>query len=209
MEIKSKPKYDNFNYSKMRKEINALCSTSILNCSEKRVAIDIGGHLGVASEFLSHCFEKVHTFEPLWYEHTIINLEHLTNVEVHPIGLGEKEKTEKIWIAEHNIGGSSMVPHPLRERKWMHKAKHKEVKVVPLDSFNFTNVDFMKIDVESYEYEVLKGAKNTIETNRPIIGIELLQSYQSNYKEIIKYIESFGYQPIEKLGEDVIFKPIK
>jgi FkbM family methyltransferase len=145
----------------------------------------------------------------LWYEHTIINLEHLSNVKVHPLGLGEEEKTEKIWIAEHNIGGSSMVPHEKRMNKWMRNANFKEVKVVTLDSFNLTNVDFIKIDVESYEYEVLKGEKNTIETNKPIIGIELLQSYQPNYKEIVKYIESLGYRAIEKMSNDVIFKPIK
>jgi tetrahydromethanopterin S-methyltransferase subunit F len=102
-----------------------------------------------------------------------------------------------------------MVPHEKRMNKWMRNANFKEVKVVTLDSFNLTNVDFIKIDVESYEYEVLKGAKNTIETNKPIIGIELLQSYQPNYKEIVKYIESLGYRAIEKMSNDVIFKPIK
>ena len=206
MEIKSRPEYDNRSYDKLQVEIKTIAKRAIERCNKTRVAIDIGGHLGFASNYYSKHFEKVHTFEPLFYKHTKINLDHLDNVEVYSHGLGKEEKIERIWIAQHNIGGSSMVSHPLRERKWMHKAQHKDVKVLPLDSFNFTNVDFIKIDVESYEYEVLKGAENTIKMNKPIIAIEILKTYQPNYKKIVKYIHKLGYKADSKFNDDIIFK---
>ena len=77
-----------------------------------------------------------------------------------------------------------------------------------IDSFNIQQVDFIKIDVESYEYEVLKGAENTIKTNKPILGIEILKKYQPNHTEIVQYVKSLGYEKIAKLTHDVIFKPV-
>ena len=40
-----------------------------------------------------------------------------------------------------------------------------------LDSFGFKRVDFIKIDVEGYELEVLKGGEYTITSCKPIIFI--------------------------------------
>ena len=35
---------------------------------------------------------------------------------------------------------------------------HQDVEMAPLDGFGFTDVGFVKIDVEGYELEVLHGA---------------------------------------------------
>jgi hypothetical protein len=45
--------------------------------------------------------------------------------------------------------------------------------VKTLDSYNFDKVDFIKIDVEGYEPEVLEGAKQLINRHRPIIFFEV------------------------------------
>jgi len=44
--------------------------------------------------------------------------------------------------------------------------------IQPLDIFNLDNVKFIKIDVESHELFVFKGAINTIRKNKPTIWIE-------------------------------------
>ena len=51
-----------------------------------------------------------------------------------------------------------------------------EVIQKTLDSIelNIENIDVLKIDVEGYSYEVLKGAKNTIENFLPLIQLEIL-----------------------------------
>lgn len=45
-----------------------------------------------------------------------------------------------------------------------------------LDSYNFTDVDIIKIDVEGYELQVLEGAHQTIANNRPIVQIECVET---------------------------------
>lgn len=45
-----------------------------------------------------------------------------------------------------------------------------------LDSYNFTDVDIIKIDVEGYELQVLEGAVHTIANNRPIVQIECVET---------------------------------
>jgi FkbM family methyltransferase len=45
-----------------------------------------------------------------------------------------------------------------------------------LDSYNFTEVDIIKIDVEGYELQVLEGAHQTIANNRPIVQIECVET---------------------------------
>jgi hypothetical protein len=46
-----------------------------------------------------------------------------------------------------------------------------------IDSFAFSNVSFIKIDVEGYEDEVLEGARLTIARHRPVIMIEIQGGY--------------------------------
>ena len=57
----------------------------------------------------------------------------------------------------------------------------KKIKIKRLDdlikikkiNFNNKKVDFIKIDVEGYELDIIKGAKNFLKKHKPIILIEL------------------------------------
>ena len=57
-------------------------------------------------------------------------------------------------------------------KKWARKTK----KTVTLDSFlykkKFPKLCLIKIDVEGHEFDVLRGAKETISKYKPIIYIE-------------------------------------
>ena len=57
------------------------------------------------------------------------------------------------------------------------------VDMVPLDIYEFTEVDLIKIDVEGFEAHVLKGAEKTIKKWKPLIVIEQL-GHENRYGEI-------------------------
>lgn len=60
-----------------------------------------------------------------------------------------------------------------------------EVQARTIDSYNFDNVDCIKIDVEGSELYVMQGAKDTIERCRPSVQVEIVP----------KQCALFGYQP--------------
>jgi FkbM family methyltransferase len=71
------------------------------------------------------------------------------------------------------------------------------VPQVTLDSYNFTDVDIIKIDVEGYELQVLEGAVNTIAQNRPIVQIECVETqpraFGKTIQDLIDYFVSKNY----------------
>jgi len=149
------------------------------NIVSKRNSLDVGGHIGTMAYRMSKCFEHVHCFEPAFYEWTMRNTDDLKNVTVHPCGLGNEEKEEKLYVMENKIGGSSIVATDKRKAKWIRDdTERRPISIKTIDSYKFTNLDFIKIDVESYEWFVLDGAKETLQRESPMIMIEFLPEYQ-------------------------------
>jgi hypothetical protein len=64
-------------------------------------------------------------------------------------------------------------------------------------------IQFIKIDVEGYEMEVLKGGEQTIRKHMPTMVIELndmnLKNQNSSAKEVVKLIEGIGYKEVINL----------
>ena len=86
-----------------------------------------------------------------------------------------------------------------------------DVKIERLDDQGgaFEDIDLLKIDVEGFETEVLKGGKEMINMSNPLIAVE---RHAFNYKLLGKtkkeshlYLESIGYKLIFKLTRDCIY----
>ena len=99
-----------------------------------------------------------------------------------------------------------------------------EAELKPLDDFALGGVDFIKIDVEGHEVEVLLGAAATIERCRPMVLIELKKEHVAevdawfrklDYKRC--RLEDFNgvpghrsnhiYAPVERLAKFGIARP--
>lgn len=151
-----------------------------------RTAIDVGANLGVMSKRMVEQFDNVHAFEPLFHEHLKENVVS-ENITIYPYAVGAEEKTELMRVGVYHSGGSNIIQDAKDKRGLT------EVKVVTLDSFDFQDVDFLKIDVELYEMYVVLGASNTIQKYKPTVLIELTPN-NKYYKDIIKFFTELGYK---------------
>ena len=81
------------------------------------------------------------------------------------------------------------------------------IRMITLDHMAYEDVDMIKIDVEGYEMEVLKGATKTLESVKYLM-IELnnnTKKYGSNNVEVEKHIVSLGFKVLMEHWPDKVF----
>lgn len=156
-----------------------------LNLSGK-LCLDIGAHVGIWSKRLSRDFDNVICFEPL-QKHIDChkkNCEELNNITLHDYALSDGENVTEMVTRDFNSGMSSLL-----NRKFKDGTK-VVIKTKTLDSFDLPKMDFIKMDVEGYEKEVIAGGKNTILKYFPKIYIEI---WPKNVDSIIEVMTSMEY----------------
>jgi len=140
------------------------------NIPRKRTMIDIGANIGIFARPSAELFEQVICFEPVFKNFEVLqkNLENYDNVELHNLGLGDKDQIVTFELQTLKCGHTKQVeefvPNPEFE-------KHTG-ELTTLDRFNFQSVDWIKIDVEGFENAVLEGSRDTIQRNRPWLLLE-------------------------------------
>lgn len=170
-----------------------LYEEAILLCNNFRIAIDIGAHIGLFSTKMCNDFKTVYSFEPMFYEYLKQNV---PEAIVYPCGISSTEKEFKFSVKPTHTGMSRI------DENGLHNIKCKS-----LDSFNFKNVDLIKIDVEGHESFVIDGAYNFFKNNDPIIIIEI--NDKKITKNILKKLTDVGYETVSKHGVDYILRKNK
>ena len=169
-------------------------------CDDKRTAIDLGGNIGMMAYRMCDDFNSVHSFEPLFSKHIDENTKKFNNIKIYPWAAGDKKEKVTMRKGLYHSGGSNII----KEKKQTGQT-YVDVEVVLVDDFDIQDVDFLKIDVENYEYPALLGAIKTIKKYSPVILIEL-HEHNPNRQEIVDLLESLEYKG-EKIGEtDWLFK---
>lgn len=158
-----------------------------------RNAIDVGAHVGMWTMRLSPLFAKVDCFEPI-EEHSACWLRNVedagcTNVALYPYALGAY-RGSVAFAAEQGSSGNTFVHAIGGDGEF-------EYEMRPLDQFEFKDVDFMKIDCEGFETEVVKGAEETIRRDKPCIIVEqkphvLQRNYNAAGTPAVDLLVSWG-----------------
>lgn len=104
---------------------------------------------------------------------TFASLSIVGNIVTHNEGLGEVSGSFEMEHHPNNAGHNCILTEDRRAKT--HYVLHR-VAVNTLDSYNFEDVDVIKIDVEGYEFPVLKGAVNTITRCRPVVQLEMVET---------------------------------
>jgi FkbM family methyltransferase len=132
------------------------------------VCLDIGGHRGDYSNELLRNFniDKLIIFEPSRENHKYLELLFVdSNTKVENLAVSSVSGKEKFYFHNQNSSLSSL--HLRNIFKDSDEIESYDVQVICLKEYlkkNFDNeiIDFIKIDTEGNEYEVIKGLGNSI-----------------------------------------------
>jgi FkbM family methyltransferase len=169
-----------------------------LRVGEGEVFVDVGAHIG---KYALKIAKTVRNSLVVAVEPNPKNFEALRRgVELNGLGnvialnVAAWHRKEKVKLFLRTSGG-----HSLKKERDMGLG-YVIVQAEPLDDvlerIGVRHVDWMKIDVEGAENEVLQGLRRTIERCRPKIIFESWDAEQP-----IKYLERYGYR-CKYLGED-------
>lgn len=151
--------------------------------------LDIGANVGYYTILFSRLAPKgqVYAFEPTLTEAMLrANLDHhgVTNVEVLKLAVGKQT-----GVVDDAIF-----------RVWGDNAERQEYPFVTVDGFveerGLKRVDCLKIDVDSFDFEVLQGAVETMRTHDPYVVVELnhaLSRRQQTNAEAMSWLARQGY----------------
>jgi hypothetical protein len=81
-----------------------------------------------------------------------------------------------------------------------------DIECRALDSFNFTEVDYVKIDVDGFEVPLLEGARKTLSINSPVINIEMKRKKRPVITRwATKILNDLGYEYVKTTKSDEIW----
>ena len=185
---------------KGEKEIK-LIPQLLSNCNR---AIDIGANVGVWSYWLSKYAKQVESFEPNPKVFNALKNIKIKNVNSYNIALSNKTGSVDLLIPKGSKGFSNQGAS-LSSIKVQGEHKSISIEAKRLDEYNFLDVDFIKIDVEGHEHEVIEGARETIKKFKPTMVIEMEEKHnQIPIEEQISSVEKMGYQCCVLINETII-----
>jgi FkbM family methyltransferase len=153
--------------------------------------IDVGAHVGRYSVLLAMQGSRVLAVEPNGGNFAQlsenIRLNGLSErIAAVTVGCSETAERRDLFCVPANEGGASFV-------KRSAAATVESCELRPLDALceGCASVDVIKVDVEGFELNVLKGAVRTLEKHRPLLIVEIFGEQQE--KEIGNFLKGLGY----------------
>ena len=187
-------KWDETCYNHVRGLVRLVAELLEANGFTKVDIVDVGANVGTFTD-------KLNDFVPVRKAMLIEPVEELMDFIKEKLGDGhiyvtsvasDEKKVVNFFVndTEWNLGLSKVIPNVI-------EGQTREIETVTLTELLIKhdfNPDFIKIDAENHDLEVLAGLYDWLwsETSRPIINFECAGSQQP--EEIIKRFESLGYK---------------
>lgn len=165
---------------------------------QRGTCFDVGANIGNHSVFFQSHFSQVVAVEanPDVFEILNFNTRRFANVRAVNVALGEEEGEGILTLADGANEGTGFVSVNANV------ADGTLVKIMPLDSLTKSvegKIDLIKIDVEGFEQQVLRGASQTLAEHMPIVTFEYYVS-QQDASNVFELLEASGYHHFYYVG---------
>lgn len=163
--------------------------------------IHVGAHKGQEVKLYMKYNKKVILFEPQKkiFAELIKNVENLNNVKCYNFALGSKNEIKIMNKSQGNDGLSSSILAPKLHLVVQPNISFKdteEIEVKRFDSLGIDTLNFLTLDVQGFEFEVLKGFGEELKNvNFIFTEINTKYLYQNNalVSEIDKYLSKYNF----------------
>lgn len=184
----------NLEYDRLTNKIMAQVIHHDSNC------IDVGCHKGEILRKMIHLAPKGYhfAFEPIpdFYNKLIHDFK--GNVHIFPYALSSSAKTSEFMYVKNAPAYSG-----LKKRKY--NVENPDVEILQIQTerldtliTNDHRIDFIKIDVEGGEFDVLKGAEELLKRDQPIIifecGLGSSEFYGTKPTELFQFMTMLNYK---------------
>lgn len=160
------------------------------------IVLEAGANIGSHTLFLARAVGqggRVLAFEPQQRVHQMLcanlALNELFNVDPLQCGLGARADVMQVpryvLDQEINIGGVAL-------SEGVGQPGYETVAIRTIDSFQLPRLDFLKVDVEGMEHDVLTGARETIGRCRPIMYLE--NDREEKSEALLALVDELGYR---------------
>jgi FkbM family methyltransferase len=157
-----------------------------------RVALDVGAYTGLFSIAAAHLgASRVVAIEPI--QRLVERLQR--NAQRNAVSIDVQR------MAASDRTGSAMIGHNIHlpfsagaslERK---TGPHEKVRLIRIDDLDLRNLACIKVDVERHEAAAMRGARKTLERERPMLLIEALDDDRAG--DVMRELP--GYRLIKRL----------
>jgi FkbM family methyltransferase len=142
-------------------------------CRSDRSSIDVGAARGVYCHYLLPHSSAVIAFEPLPAMQQPLQQFFGDRIHLHAVALSDRDGEAQLRLPRGLWSCAT-----IDTRNPLEVADHRPIDTISvpmrrLDSYGFTNVGFIKIDVEGHEERVLQGALGTLGDSGPTLLIEI------------------------------------
>ncbi len=155
--------------------------------------VEVGANVGEFTLMASRLASVVYSFEPDPNCFTCLkeNLNKMDNVEVIPEAASDKNSQQMFFVSSEDAD-SSLIQPKIYSRKI-------PINTIRLDAWmesrNFATIDFLKIEAEGAEMEVLKGLGNKIKKVKKVSVDGGPERYgQSPSHEIVQFLRLHGFK---------------
>jgi FkbM family methyltransferase len=184
-----------------------------------KVVYDIGAFHGLLSLYFSRMARQVIAYEPnrrnqrRLAENLALN--RIANVRVRPVGIGSAPQVATMVSMPLMPGGASIEQNTKEQLLRSHQdAVTEEIELTTLDleiTSGMPVPDFVKIDIEGWELEALRGAREMLTAHRPALFLEMhgetLNEKRRKVTEIVSYLWNLGYTNIRHVETDTAIAP--
>ena len=185
--------------------------------------VHVGGHHGEEIEdYIDEGIQNIIIFEPLLNNFQVLQKKcEKLNADIvgHQIALGSEKKIVEMYVSSNDALSSSILKPKIHLTQYTDILfdEKETVEVNLLDNYETDNCNFLNMDVQGYELEVLKGGIKTLE-NIDYVYCEVNRDevYENNayIEDIDKFLSDLNFERVvvEWTGEtwgDALYIKIK